>query len=293
MKRLDYPWLFRVADAASATAQKAHFRTFFVQLLIFATVALLSLLQGQINPSPTVAKWLNTATAVLLVIGIIAILVTRERRYEKRWFDARAVAESSKTITWRYVMHIPPFDIEGANAKFIEELRAIELARPTLTAADAKEEVVEQISARMEELRNSNFALRKQVYTSTRAEDQKEWYVRNARKNSQTASVWFWTTLGLQVVALIFAILKADGLASFSPAGLIMTVAAGAAAWNQAKRHDELSASYSLAAHELADLKTLLVSCSDENAFVLLVEDIEEAISREHTMWRARRNVRR
>jgi hypothetical protein len=107
------------------------------------------------------------------------------------------------------------------------------------------------------------------------------------------AAVWFWTTLGLQVAALTFAILKADGIAPFSPAGVIMTVAAGATAWNQAKRHEELSASYSLAAHELADLKTLLTSCADESGFVLLIEDIEEAISREHTMWRARRNVRR
>ena len=51
--------------------------------------------------------------------------------------------------------------------------RAIELARPTLTDAEAKEGAVEQISPQCRELRGASFALRKQVNTDTRAEDQR------------------------------------------------------------------------------------------------------------------------
>jgi hypothetical protein len=273
MKRSEYPWLHGVADAESATAQRAHFVALSLQLAIFIGVSVLAQLQN-------------------LAIGIIATLVNRERKYDKRWFDARAVAESAKTVAWRYVMHVAPFDSENADAKLVQELTSIGKDRPVLLTHSHGGHG-EQITDAMKALRNAGFVNRKSAYLRDRVEDQRAWYAEKATKNSRYASLWFWMTLCLQIAALVSVVMKAGGVASFSPASLFMTLAATATAWNQAQRHDELSASYSLAAHEIANLKTLLGGCDEETSCLLLVEDVEEAISREHTMWRARRNVSR
>jgi hypothetical protein len=54
-------------------------------------------------------------------------------------------------------------------------------------------------------------------------------------------------------------------------------------------RHDELSKSYGLAAPELMVLHSRLELAETEEAFWQGVEETEAAISREHTMWMAKR----
>jgi anti-sigma-K factor RskA len=64
------------------------------------------------------------------------------------------------------------------------------------------------------------------------------------------------------------------------------------AAWSQMKRNDELAQSYALAAQELEEIETLTKNQASEKAFSQLVEQAENSISREHTLWCARRDVR-
>ena len=66
-------------------------------------------------------------------------------------------------------------------------------------------------------------------------------------------------------------------------------MAAVAAAWTQYSRHDELGKSYGLAAQELAFLRSTIDVSPDEEALNSAVAATEDAISREHTMWMARR----
>jgi hypothetical protein len=61
------------------------------------------------------------------------------------------------------------------------------------------------------------------------------------------------------------------------------------AAWTRFRRHDELSKSYSLAAQELAFLRAEVEDATHERAFRKAVDATESAISREHTMWMAKR----
>ena len=57
------------------------------------------------------------------------------------------------------------------------------------------------------------------------------------------------------------------------------------------KRYGELAQTYSLAAQELGDQETIASDTTEEADFLALVEQVEETISREHTMWCARRDV--
>ena len=59
----------------------------------------------------------------------------------------------------------------------------------------------------------------------------------------------------------------------------------------QAKRFSELASSYTLAAHEIALIREQSFLPKTETEFSLFVSDAENAFSREHTQWVARRDT--
>jgi hypothetical protein len=61
--------------------------------------------------------------------------------------------------------------------------------------------------------------------------------------------------------------------------------------WMQAKRFSELAASYALAAHEISLIKEQSLLPDTDEKFSLFVGDAENAFSREHTQWVARKDV--
>ena len=60
--------------------------------------------------------------------------------------------------------------------------------------------------------------------------------------------------------------------------------------WIQAKRFQELAASYALAAHEISIIRQQSSGPMDDRAFSRFVGDAENAFSREHTQWVARQD---
>lgn len=102
---------------------------------------------------------------------------------------------------------------------------------------------------------------------------------------------WFWVSLLSQVLAASFAFVgvlwPGDALANVI--GPCAAVAAAATAWGQLGRHDELSKSYALAYQELISIQTLAETVTTEEDLDRVVADGEGAISREHTMWMAKR----
>jgi membrane protein implicated in regulation of membrane protease activity len=70
------------------------------------------------------------------------------------------------------------------------------------------------------------------------------------------------------------------------------TVAASSVGWTQAKRHEELQATYQLADDELIEIKeSRITTAGTEAEFVEAIVSGEGAISREHTVWRAKCGV--
>jgi hypothetical protein len=51
--------------------------------------------------------------AIVLLGSIVAKYVSKQRSDDKEWFDGRAVAESVKTLTWRYMMRLKPFEYDA------------------------------------------------------------------------------------------------------------------------------------------------------------------------------------
>ncbi len=73
------------------------------------------------------------------------------------------------------------------------------------------------------------------------------------------------------------------------PIVVVATAASAVLTWQKAKKHNELSSSFSLAAHEITLIKGEACSISNEKELSDFVVNTESAFSREHTQWVARK----
>jgi hypothetical protein len=73
----------------------------------------------------------------------------------------------------------------------------------------------------------------------------------------------------------------------------IVTLIVSIIGWSRSKQHAELVDPYLNAARELNDIKQEIELTGGEGEFQQLVEEAEQAISREHTMWLAKRGLRK
>ncbi|MDQ2655157.1 MAG: DUF4231 domain-containing protein, partial [Chloroflexota bacterium] len=229
--------------------------------------------------------------AVLLAIAFVAKFVNRQRGFAAQWFDGRAVAETVKSATWRYAMAAPPFaNQEDSRPSFERTLRDTLQARPSLIPQLHRLPAHgRQIPPGLAQIRAASIADRKAIYLSQRLDDQIDWYSTKAAANARSASRWFWAGMAAQGTALVVSIALIQATDVPDVVAAFTTIAAAIAAWTQFRRHDELSKSYSLAAHELAFLYSAVADARTEEAFTQAIVSAEEAVSREHTMWMAKR----
>jgi SMODS and SLOG-associating 2TM effector domain 1 len=76
----------------------------------------------------------------------------------------------------------------------------------------------------------------------------------------------------------------------YFPVEVIAVAASSVIGWMQLKRFDELASAYGLTAHEIGIIKTRFESVNDAATLSRFVSDAENAFSREHTQWAARRD---
>lgn len=284
----DYPPLCYAAETASRTGQ-----TWYVRL-IRANVGLI-ILGALIGSLSTLgpAKWQEAAaviSAVAIATGILMRWVNRARRPDRSWFDGRAIAESIKTNSWRYMMHIEPFagTDQDADARFIGDVRDILKEGTDLTLVGAQA-TASQITEFMRLVRSELFPSRRSTYVEFRVKDQIRWYSARAAFHQRRARFYFAAGLGAEFFALAWLILRIALSSNLNIIGVFTSVAVAATALSELHAHDGLGQSYAFAAHELAAILALVES-SDETKFADYVKDTEGAISREHTMWIAKRD---
>ena len=294
IKDQDFPSLYQSADQASLSAQR---RYLCLQKCHIGCLILGSIGAALATIAPVVAvKWIYIVLAIVLIIGVVLTLISRVRRNDKVWFDCRAIAESTKTATWRFLMKAAPFkDDSTANQSFITQLQLIREARPSSPKdlAQSLDANAQTISGFMSNIRQKSMDERRNLYLEARLRNQKAWYASKAKFNSRKEGCWFCKVVVLQVLAIVLAIIwAASSSLPVNVVPLLMTCAASVVAWSQMKRYSELAQSYSLAAQELGDQEAIVLNIKKEDDLLTLVEQVEETISREHTMWCARREVK-
>lgn len=233
------------------------------------------------------------AVTVLALVGALVLEIwLLTERPDKTWYDGRALAESAKTIGWRYAVGGAPFPV-NVNEPAAEGAVTEQLKKLLRDVPDAKIDpsVAPAISQAMRSLRGKNITDRKQSYLRARIIDQQQWYTSKARWNQKRAIYWRIGMLGAEVVGISVALVRTLGFIDVDLVGIVAAVVATGAAWLAVKQHDSLSRAYAFAANELGIVRTRLESIEDEDVWAKEVGDAEEAISREHTMWRASRST--
>ncbi len=296
MKKTDYPELFCRSDKEAAAAQITYLRLQKVYLLLLVFASITGSVSIIIGPSSHYS--LSTVSTIVLAVGFVLLWIIRGQRYDKIWFDCRAIAESVKTSTWRYMMQTAPYcaNVEDSlvDKRFLQKLEEIRKMRPGIehNLAGHSTPGISAISEYMRKVRSLPLDKRKDIYLRKRLIDQKQWYENKAGAHRSSASKWFWTIVVLQILALIMAIIQLTAkLHRVDLIPIVVTLVAVFVAWSQIRRHDELTQGYFLAAQELGSLESLAPHVQETEKLEEFVLQTENTISREHTMWCARREI--
>jgi hypothetical protein len=293
MEPLTLPAVFESADLASLKAQKTYLWLFRGTLLLLIVGAFL----GSVSSSSP--SWQHTSrlsSAIILGVSVLLGVTLKLLAPEKSWFGARAVAESVKSVSWRYAVGGEPFamsvEARAADERFNVEVRTILNAKRDLGWNFATVTGGPQITPEMRAWRGRSMPERLQLYIEKRVKKQRQWYGDKATGNGKRHLAWFGIATFAQIAAVISAIVMIQVTnGPINPTGAFSAISAAAVAWSQMKRHQDLAQSYGLAAHELGLIEGEAEHVKTESDLSAFVANAENAISREHTMWAARRDV--
>jgi hypothetical protein len=290
----EFPALYQATNQKSVESQKEFLRWFRVRLV--------SLLVAAIGGAATVSifgvevgAWV-AFIAFLLALGSELLLAVRKP--ERVWYEGRAAAESAKTLSWRFVVGGEGFassrPIDEAEHVLLRELGEIlqDLKELDLSTTELSASSPSQISPQMRAIRSLPFDERRVLYKTNRIDDQRAWYTKKARWNSIRARRWTTTVIASEILGVVLGGIVAFGILDFDALGILAAVAATITAWVQAKQHQNLATAYSITSQELASISSEIDLIQDESKWAEFVGQAEEAISREHTLWRASRGVR-
>jgi hypothetical protein len=293
----DLPALYKVEDNDSIRSQKRFTVSLAVELallvLVAAASAIASSFSTRINTSSS--KTIEILAAATLVVAFVVRAVRHNRKLEKRWYETRSIAESAKTLAWRYAVGGNPFSKdsrdESATATLLERrLQEVhESIAPQHTRHGRDED---EITPRMRDIRALSLAERRTAYDIGRILDQRDWYRRKAAWNKKRARQWSALLLAIELAGATAAILRALGVIELDLLAIAVAAVAAGTSWTQARQHQTLAASYSVAELELSTIHDRLLHNppETEQEWARFVRDAEDAISREHRLWHASRS---
>ncbi|HEX6343550.1 DUF4231 domain-containing protein [Umezawaea sp.] len=283
------PGLFDSADRTSLRGQEEYGRTVRLSLVLAVVAAATGISSWEVGTAGVDLAAIGTAVALAALL--LLQLAVGSSRPEDRWYDGRALAESAKSLAWRFSVGAAPFpkgtDEAAVERRFTDQVSRLLDDAPT-TAVPASDRPV--VTERMSAIRASDLATRKAVYLESRIADQQRWYSGKAAFNDGRASRYRIALVVVEVLGIAAALAKAFGLVDLTLAGVVATVVAAGLAWTNLKQHSTLARAYSFAAAELAITRARLDGVEEEAEWSAEVADAEQVVSREHTMWRASRS---
>ena len=147
----------------------------------------------------------------------------------------------------------------------------------------------DQITAGMEIVRALSLGDRLEFYKEHRVQEQRSWYSKKAFANKRWATRWVIISVAVYIFSAATVLLRIEHPDwSTLPTSPLIVIASSVAGWIQIKKFNELTAAYSLTAHEIGILKNRLDKIESESQLSEFVNDAELAFSREHTQWVAR-----
>lgn len=278
------PALHGAAEETSAEGQ-AQFRRLVMSSLALLVVAAV----GGLFDRP----WGGWLSAVAFAGSLVITALWVFHHAETDWYDGRAGAESTKSMTWKFAVGGQPYGVDEFDAKtryesdiqaLIGELDRLGSSLRAPSRAAAADPLMEVRRASLDERRG--------VYRQQRVADQRGWYARRAGDHRRSARRWQVAMVCAQVVGIAGAVLKGVDVVHVDLLSLLATVAAALAAWTNAADYVQIARAYDFAAIELDAILSRVGDPKTEAEWAAFVADAEQAMSREHTMWLARKRGR-
>ena len=288
MNEPTFPALYHAADEASNEAQSSLllFHKLNSIFLVLAAICALVSIQN---------SYYAIASAILFFCSLAAYAYSRVRDFQGRWYQARALAESVKTVTWRLIMSAEPFGKVGEEAN-LEEFRKV-LAELLQDNKGIDEQLSgdwsqhDQITPEMRNVLSLPFADKRQFYLEKRIDDQRRWYAKKSGDNRKSSKQYFIMLCGIYAIAIILLLIRiANPETKLLPIDVLAVIASAIIGWMQIKRFNDLASAYGLTAHEVGIIKSRYESVKTNEHLSAFVSDAENAFSREHTQWAARRD---
>ena len=230
----DLPGFWRDADAASFRGQRWSIRYARMRLLGSIVAAFGgAILWKDGSPNPA---------AIIIVVGFVAALVSEvlawSHQPEILWYEGRAVAESVKTLSWRYAVGAEPFPAKmpATRARELLRSRLRDVSRESGDGITMASDAPIATQA-MDLLREQPFAARRDAYIAGRTIEQQHWYAAKATFNHKAVTAWRIALVTAEIVAVVLASLRVFGNWEVDFAGILAALIASGAAWVALKQY--------------------------------------------------------
>jgi hypothetical protein len=277
-----YPALFRAADVSAASGQHRLLVATGLRLVALLSAAVLGTFSVNVGRLDLAAVGAAAGLGVALVVEVWLLT----ERPDRQWYESRAAAESAKTLAWRYAVAGQPFGIDeqAAEQLLLRRFSTITGNLHGLVLPDDEADGI-QVTDEMRELRAGSLDERREAYRVGRIDDQRRWYAKRARQHGRSVTRWSVFLASMEALGIIAAVLNAVKMINIDLPGIAGALAAGGLAWSQTRQHQQLTNAYAVAVQELADIASRIDGPRGEAEWAHFVDEVEEAISREHTLW--------
>jgi hypothetical protein len=285
----DLPAILTAVDRASDTSQRRFARASAGRLVALVVAAVSAVVS---------AAW----EAVLLTAGVslaafcVALaceLYLWRARPERRWYEARAAAESVRTLSWKYAVGGEPMPVQ-LDPRLARELLSAGLAEAAPVDAGAARGDGSAPTPWMDAVREAGLEARRAAYLVHRVAHQRAWYQARASSNAAAALRWRRALVALELAGLAaVAFLLARPAGPLLAGGVAVAAAVAAAAagsWLQLRQHEQLAVAYRTTLEDIDGVEAQ-VRAATAQTWSRTVSDAEGAFSREHTRWSASRSL--
>lgn len=284
-----YPRRFVEEESLAVREQRRHRTTLSIVGIVAVLLEVLSWFSGLSGMGiwPLVARVL-----FVISLGFLSSELFRSssKKLEIPWYDARAAAESIKTVYWRYIVKAEPFaatlsrrESEVAFLRRIEDVLIGLGKSPGSRTELAEQEVLDWAWA----VRTSDIAHRVNFYVRERVEEQSSWYARKSDLVLGYVRRASYVAISAAVLAFALSILSfwSDSAGSWSEVSFeVSVVVFGYAAIRNYRRDSRV---YEFTLQEIQTAARQIHAQVSQSEWARLVDEIEEVFSREHVTWQA------
>ena len=284
-----FPCFFRLADQQAIKSQKQYLSALKWSIWLIIGASILAYIRN--FKGFECIDWL---IGVLLLMNLLLNWWIQTAKMDNLWYDYRSIAESIKTLTWKYMLKVTPFagDESDCTREFRKRVTKILNNKMVLHKYQAIPANKPFITKDMKDIRQCDLQTRALIYTQYRIQDQADWYEKKSKYNKKMGTRFYICYMLLNISLLVFIIIS---ICKFNgkelPLDLFMILVTSIQTWTQIKKYSDLANSYALATQEIALIREEKPSFSkgEEEKFSKYVSDCENAFSREHTQWYARK----